>query len=102
MIDIIDVGTDLNLVDSDVPKATNVLSIQIGSLEYAQDFGIDLAYFLSPDFKFQNASFKAYLVQQLANFNINVASVAETIDALFSEYNFNLSSDTAGDGLVAR
>lgn len=103
MIDIINVTAgDIKLVDSDVPKAGNVLSIQIGSLEYADEFGIDLAYFLSPDFKFQNSSFQSYLVQQLANNQINVASVIETIEDLFSDYDINISSNQAGNGLIAR
>jgi hypothetical protein len=60
MIDIISSndGQDLGLYDTQTERAKNILSTQVGSLEYAKDLGVDLNYFLSPDFKFQNESFK--------------------------------------------
>ena len=42
MIDIVSVSDDIGLFDSQISKAKNVLSTQLGSLEYEQDFGIDL------------------------------------------------------------
>lgn len=62
MIDIAEFNGDLVLVDTNVGKAQNVLSIQLGSLYYAEDFGIDLAYFLSEEFEFTNDSFRSLLV----------------------------------------
>lgn len=103
MIDI--VGADsggLEVYDTQVSKAANILSVQLGSLEYAPDLGIDLKYFLSEDLRFQNESFKAYLVERLANRGVNVTSVVETIENLFSEYTFNLSPPETTTGLIAR
>ena len=37
MIDIVGIGTDLRLFDAQTSKAANVLSVQLGNLEYAQD-----------------------------------------------------------------
>jgi hypothetical protein len=102
MKDIVSVANDIGLFDSDVARAKNILSIQVGSLEYEPDFGIDLEYFLSEDFKFQNESFKAYLVDVLANRGVNVSSVAETLQSLFTELTFNLTSDQNSTGLIAR
>lgn len=104
MIDIVsaETGTDMGVLDTQTMKAANILSVQLGALEYAQDLGIDLKYFLSEDFKFQNESFKSYLIEVLANRGINVSSVVETVEALFSQYNFNLSPEETSTGLVAR
>lgn len=104
MIDIIPQasGLDLGVVNTNVPRAGNLLSVQLGSLEYAQLFGIDLKYFLSEDVKFQNASFKAYLVETLANNSINVSSMVEVINNLYSDLKINLAPEENETGLVAR
>lgn len=95
-------GLDAGAVNTNVARAANILSVQLGSLEYAPDLGIDLEYFLSEEFQFQNESFKAYLIQVLASYSINVATIADTVENLYRQYTFNISpSDTAG-GLIAR
>lgn len=103
MIDITSAGPQgLSLFNTQVTKATNVLSTQIGALEYLPPtFGIDLEYFLSEEFRFQNDSFKAYLVQQLAQNSINVASVVEVVENLFETLQFNLKAPENNPGLVA-
>lgn len=102
MIDIAEVGTDLTMVDTQTSRAANILSVQIGALEYAQDLGIDLRYFLSEDIEFQNDSFKAYLVQILAKWGINVANLTEVLEALSSDYTINLSAENNSTSMVAR
>lgn len=102
MIDIISIGTDLDIADSVAPRAANILSVQTNSLYYARELGIDLAYFLRPDVEFQNSSFRAYLVQRLATFSINVASVDELIQDLNSVLGFNLVADETNGSLIAR
>ncbi len=95
-------GQDIGVFDTLTTKAANILSVQLGALEYAQGLGIDLEYFLSPDFKFQNSSFKAYLVQILSNNGINVSSVVDEIDRLFATYTFNINAEQTDTNLVAR
>lgn len=104
MIDIISAsdGQDLGVFDTQTSKAANILSVQLGALEYAQDLGIDLRYFLREDFRFQNASFRAYLIEVLANNGINVASVVETVENLYRQYTFELSPEETSTSLVAR
>lgn len=103
MKDIISVGDDIGLFDSQVPKATNVLSVQLAELEYAQSLGIDLKYFLSEEFRFQNSSFKAYLIEVLANNSINVASVIEDVEVLFTRFIFNIAApEETNSGLITR
>lgn len=104
MIDIISShsGQDLGVLNTDIGRAGNILSIQIGSLEYAPELGIDLKYFLSEEFSFQNESFRSYLIQVLASNGINVASVTDTINNLFMKYTFNLQDSKNNSSLLVR
>jgi hypothetical protein len=102
MKDIVSITDDIGLFDTETSRAANILSVQVGSLEYAQDLGIDLNYFLSEAFRFQNESFKSYLIQVLANRGINVASVDESVQSLFSRLTFNLTGDETTTSLIAR
>ncbi len=104
MIDIVSFnnGEDLGAFETDTAKAANILSVQFGSLEYAPTLGIDLSFFLSDEFKFQNESFKAYLIEVLANSGINVASLIDTVESLYRQYIFNLVPAETSTGLIAR
>lgn len=103
MIDIISADeTGLGVFDTQTPRAANILSIQIGALSYADDLGIDLAFFLSEDFRFENEAFKSYLIEVLANRGINVATVTETIEALFNTLTLYIQPAETSTGLVAR
>lgn len=103
MIDIVGfTPAGMQVVDTDTQRAANILSVQLGSLEYAQDLGIDLRYFLTEPIAFQNEGFKAYLVQTLAARGINVSSMIEVINALAVDYNFTLSRQESSTGLIAR
>jgi len=95
-------GNDLGLADTELERAANILSVQLGSLEYKPDFGIDLDFFLSPAYKFENESFKSYLMNILANNSINVASLVETIETFYRTYTFNLSDQVTSTSLIAR
>lgn len=94
-------GLDCGVFDTTVPRAANILSVQVGSLEYAPDLGIDLKFFLSEEFRFQNDSFKAYLIETLAYRGINVTNLSDTVENLFRQYTFNVQADTTGTGLIA-
>lgn len=103
MIDIYSNGTgELETFDTQTHRAANILNTQLGSLEYAQDLGIDLEYFLSPDYKFQDASFQSYLVQVLANAGINVATITATVQNLYQDLKINLSAEEQSSSLIAR
>lgn len=102
MKDIAEIGTDLVILDTQTNRAANILSVQLGSLEYDPTMGIDLDYFLSEGIRFQNDSFKGYLVEQLANRGINVTNVQDTVQTLFEQYIINISPEETSTGLVAR
>lgn len=101
MIDIIGIGGgDLVLANSLVPKATNLLQVQIGSLEYASDFGIDLEFFLDPDFQFQNESFKSYLIQRLSENHVNVNQVTDLLQQFFLKWTFVVGDAGSNGGFI--
>ncbi len=104
MIDIVpnSNGDDFKQIDTQVYRAANILSVQIGNLEYAKDLGIDLDYFLSPDFNFQNSSFQAYLVQVLTIWGVNVTSVVETITTFMSDFTFSIIQKKETTSLISR
>lgn len=86
-------GNDLGVANSVIPRAANILSVQLGELEYEPEFGVDKRYFIQNTLLFQNESFKAYLIQRLSEFQINVAEVLETLQALFLKYTFFISQE---------
>ncbi len=91
-------GKDLPVQNSIAPKAGNVINIQLGSLDFAPDFGVDLAYFITDDFQFQAASFQAYLVQRLTQHKVNVAKVINVIQGFMQNNTFTVGeqSDSVG------
>ncbi len=91
-------GADLQVAQSEAPRAGNILSTQLGSLEYAPNMGIDLKYFLESEFRIQNASFKAYLVQSLLEQRVNVINVIDVVESLFATYTFGVGSSEQTDG----
>ncbi len=92
MIDIVAVGEgeggDIRVFDAQTSKAANVLGVQLGKLEYAPDFGVDLEFFIQEDFQFQNESFKSYLIQRLSEHHVNVNEVIEEFESLFEKLTF--------------
>lgn len=91
---------DLDVVDTIVPKAANVLQVQLASLEYAPTFGVDLAFFLDPDLTFQNESFKAYLIQRLSESHVNVNQVTQEISTFVESLTFQVGQPEPSGGLI--
>ncbi len=94
------VDGDLRVIDALTPKAANCLQVQLGELEYAPTFGVDLEFFLDPDLKFQNESFKAYLVQRLAEMNVNVNQVLEALERFVLSYTFEVGEPESSGGMI--
>ncbi len=86
-------GLDLGVSATAVCKAGNVLSCQLGKLEYIPDFGVDFRYFLESPFQFQNAAFKSYLIERLTHHQINVSDVIDTIETLFEKFTFFVDNE---------
>lgn len=93
-------GSDLKVEQSEAPRAANILSTQLGTLEYAPAMGVDIKYFLESEFRIQNESFNAYLVQRLLEQQVNVIEVVDLIAALSSTYTFQIGSSENTGGLI--
>lgn len=102
MKDISSIGSDLNVIDTITVRARNILQVQIGSLEYAPELGIDLAYFLSEEFRFQTDAFRSYLIQRLAAYSINVTSVMGLKFDLGQNYVFTITPNATDSALISR
>lgn len=76
------VKNDLVIVSSELPRAANLIDVQLGDLEYQPDWGVDLAYFLNPDYEIQAESFESYLLQRIAFWGMNV------LDFVASQHKF--------------
>lgn len=101
MIDIVNFTDGLGTADAETSKAGNVLATQLGSLEYAPTFGIDLEFFLDPDYQFQNESFRAYLIQRLAENHINVSAFIESLEQFYLQYTFAVGpTEPSGGGFI--
>lgn len=99
MIDITSVKNgDLTIMDSQAAKAGNVLQVQLGTLEYAKNFGIDLKFFLDPKYQFQNESFKAYLIQRLSEHHVNVNQVTEALETFYLKFTFSVGDAVSSSG----
>lgn len=95
-------NSDLTVLQADTPKAANVLSVQLGALEYQKTFGVDLKFFLNPDFQFQNESFRAYLIQRLSESHVPVASVMTELQRFYLKFTFEVGDESVpGGGFIA-
>ncbi len=96
ILDIVQVqnGKDLGFAQSNLPKAANVLAVQVGELEYADTFGIDKKYFLTTEVNFQPENFKAHVVQRLAENQISVTEVLKFLQALSGKFTFKIGNET--------
>lgn len=95
-------ASGMTVMNTQTFRAANLLGVQIGSLEYAPAIGVDLKYFLNEELKFQNDSFKSYLIQTLAGKGINVANLIETLEDLSAKYTINITPDETTSGMIAR
>ena len=98
MIDMIgfDAGfNDITTENSDIHRAANILKTQLGRLNIykaVREFGVDLEFFFQDGLLFQNSSFRAYLVQRLAESQVNVSSILSSFEDFKDELLITLSN----------
>lgn len=88
MLDLINMvdGEDLHIQQNAAMKAGNIIGTQLGSLEFKDDFGSDLKYFLQEDLKFQTESFKSYLVGRLSEYQIQVNETKTIVERFTNKF----------------
>jgi hypothetical protein len=90
-----DKSQDLTFRDDQLRKGENILKVQLGSLYYAADFGIDLSFFITSAIQFQNETLRAYIIERLAA-NLLIASEFDTvIEDFISNLNIKISREDA-------
>lgn len=90
----------LQMSNTDVFKAENILNIQIGSLYYAQDLGIDLARFVNSDVNIQPETFRAYTIQELTRQGVQLQTVITAFENFMSTITYTASEPEQGDNNV--
>lgn len=91
---------DLTLSDTEVYRAKNLLDVQEGTLHYLPDWGIDLKFFLTPDFEIPNVSFDAYVVQKIAQWRMNPTRVVAKDQSLARNVRILFGADSAPKTLI--
>ena len=66
---------DLVIVSSELPRAANLIDVQLGQLYYRPDWGVDLEYFLNPD----------YEIQERVKLKINRSAYVDADDEAFDD-----------------
>jgi len=78
------------ILETDVFKAENLLSTNIGSLYFLPLFGISMDLFFDQDYNIQFESFSAYITDTMVNFGIDILSTRKQIDKFISELIMNI------------
>ena len=93
----LDNNGNLQVANTDVFKAENILNIQQGVLYYAQLLGIDLARFIAPGIDIQPETFRAYTIQELTRQGVQLETVATATDKFMATITYTATEpDTEG------
>jgi hypothetical protein len=68
-------GEDAKLRDTNLYKAANTADVQLGSLNFAKEFGVDKKFFMDSEFNISSASYASHVMERLAQQGIP-ASIA--------------------------
>lgn len=77
-------GQDAAVQDTNLFKAKNVADVQLGSLNYAQEFGVDKKFFMDSEFNISSATYGAHVMERLAQAGIP-ASIAIGVASSFAD-----------------
>ncbi len=93
-------GDDLNVTKSEAPRAKSVLDTQLGTLEYADQFGIDMAYFLESELSIQTESFQSHCVQRLLQHQVNVVNVIKVVETFMERNTYAIGSSQSDGSMI--
>lgn len=91
---------DLEFLSSELPRAENLISTQVGDLYYRQDWGVDLAYFLNPDYTIQAEAFESYLLQRIGYWGMNVINFVAEQGKFIRQMIFNFGEPRESNSLL--
>lgn len=89
-------ANDLEFVSSELSRAENLIGVQLGTLKYQPDWGVDLDYFLNPNYEIQAECFEAHLLQRIGFWGMNVLDFMHKQGSFMREmiFNFGTPKDT--------
>lgn len=82
---------DLEFLESELPRAENLITTQLGQLVYQPGWGVDLAYFLNPDITIQAEAFENYLLQRIGFWGMNVLTFVAKEQTFIRQLIFNFA-----------
>ena len=91
---------DLEFFASELPRAENLITTQLGDLFYQTDWGVDLAYFLNPDYTIQAEAFESYLLQKMGFWGMNVLNFIAKQQKFIRQMIFNFGEPKENDTLM--
>ncbi|MDR2708640.1 MAG: hypothetical protein LBC07_01510 [Elusimicrobiota bacterium] len=83
---------DTNYRSDQLCKAQNLLEVQERSLYYAQNFGVDLAYFIESSIHFQNEVMQAHISEKLMTNYLVVAQYSAAVESFFQKHSIQISN----------
>lgn len=86
----LDKNGDLQMSNTDVFKAENILNIEVTTLYYAPGLGIDLGRFIDPGVQIQPETFKAYTIQQLTQQGVELESVSTAVNNFMTNIEYTV------------
>jgi hypothetical protein len=91
-IDLILSENGISAKDTSIFKAKNILETQIGSLQYAPDFGIDYNLFFGSDLQIQIETYQAYAISKLSENGINPLDLIQEDGKFDTLLNINIEN----------
>ena len=91
---------DLEFVASELLRAENLITTQLGDLVYQPDWGVDLAYFVNPNYTIQAEAFESYLLQRIGFWGMNVLEFIAKQSKFIREMIFNFGEPTENNNLM--
>lgn len=91
---------DLEFVSSELPRAENLIGVQLGTLNYQPNWGVDLEYFLNPNFEIQAECFEAHLLQRIGFWGMNVIEFMSKQGKFVREMIFKFSASKDSNSMM--
>lgn len=84
---------DIDLLNTVVFRARNLLLTQLGELHFNTAWGIDLAYFFNPDVQIENVVFLNYLQQQITSKGMNITDLKAIVEQFYQNIILTVSDN---------
>ena len=91
---------DLEFMASELPRAENLIGVQLGSLVFQPDWGVDLQHFLNPNYEIQAECFESHLIQRIGFWGMNVIDFIPKQGKFIREMIFNFTNTKDSNSMM--